>query len=248
MNDSISIQLKILVERAVRPVRAGTGRKMQMREELLAHATSVFEEELARQSDAQAALRATAQRFGDPGALAAQLQGSVPRRSILYSYLEAWWGFSPELWTIVETTAGAFRLATRAGIAASAGMLLAYLPLLLMKEEIARLGVGLPLSIAAASGLYIFALMLFGLWLQQAVSQRSWLQAAAIVVISALIPPEITFMLCAIASWDVAWSFDIATAQLLPSLLLMPVAVICLAIAIDREIRVQQEWAGLVID
>src|SRR5262249_20820162 len=45
MNEFIQIQLKILVERTVRSVRATIGRKRKMREELMAHLTAVFAEE-----------------------------------------------------------------------------------------------------------------------------------------------------------------------------------------------------------
>ena len=51
MNESILTQLKVIVERAVRPVRASTSRKRKMREELLAHVGGVFEEECARLGD-----------------------------------------------------------------------------------------------------------------------------------------------------------------------------------------------------
>ena len=44
MNESTLTRLKIVVERAVRPVRASTARKRKMREELLAHVVGVFEE------------------------------------------------------------------------------------------------------------------------------------------------------------------------------------------------------------
>ena len=51
MNELTLTQLKIIVERAVRPVRASTARKRKMREELLAHVVGVFEEEGARLGD-----------------------------------------------------------------------------------------------------------------------------------------------------------------------------------------------------
>ena len=60
MNESTLTQLKILVERAVRPVRASTARKRKMREELLAHVVGVFEEEAARLGGEEAALERTA--------------------------------------------------------------------------------------------------------------------------------------------------------------------------------------------
>jgi hypothetical protein len=78
MNESTLSQLRILVERAVRPVRASRTRKRRMREELLAHLTAVFEEEAARLGEERGALEQTTQRFGDPTELTGQLQESVP--------------------------------------------------------------------------------------------------------------------------------------------------------------------------
>src|ERR1700736_6369244 len=78
MSELILTQLKVLIERAVRPVRASTSRKRKMREELLAHVMEVFQEETAKLGDERAALRQTEQRFGTPAELTAQLQESVP--------------------------------------------------------------------------------------------------------------------------------------------------------------------------
>jgi ATP-dependent Clp protease ATP-binding subunit ClpC len=78
MHESTLNGLKIIVERAVRPVRASIGRKRKMREELLAHVVGVFEEETARLGDDQAALERTALRFGEPAEVTSQLQESVP--------------------------------------------------------------------------------------------------------------------------------------------------------------------------
>jgi ATP-dependent Clp protease ATP-binding subunit ClpC len=88
MNDVPLHQLRILVERAVRPVRATMVRKRRMREELLAHLTAIFEEEAARLGDEQAALERAAERFGDPAELAAELQQSVPRWDRFLAALE----------------------------------------------------------------------------------------------------------------------------------------------------------------
>ena len=77
MNDSTRTQLKIMVERAVRPVRASFSSKRKMREELLAHVLAVFEEETAKLSDEQNALARTGQRFGNAAELTKQLQASV---------------------------------------------------------------------------------------------------------------------------------------------------------------------------
>jgi len=78
MNESTRTQLMIVVERAVRPVRASISRKRKIREELLAHAIGVFEEESAKLSDERAALERTALRFGNPAEVTNDLQRSVP--------------------------------------------------------------------------------------------------------------------------------------------------------------------------
>jgi hypothetical protein len=67
-----------LVERAVRPVRGSIERKRKMREELLAHLTGIYEEELARVKNPTAAPRAAAERFGDPTQLARELNATLP--------------------------------------------------------------------------------------------------------------------------------------------------------------------------
>jgi hypothetical protein len=83
MNESTLTQLKIVVERAVRPVRASTSRKRKMREELLGHVSGVFEEEFAKLRDERLALERTAQRFGQSGELTEQLQATVPASDVI---------------------------------------------------------------------------------------------------------------------------------------------------------------------
>ncbi len=71
------IELRRHVERIVRPIRASATRKVRMREELLAHLTQMYEEELAAQGDRSTALAAAQVRFGDPAELRQELQGTV---------------------------------------------------------------------------------------------------------------------------------------------------------------------------
>jgi hypothetical protein len=59
-----------------------------MREELLAHVVGVFEEEVARLSDEQAALERTAVRFGDPAEVTSRLQESVPAGDRIARFFE----------------------------------------------------------------------------------------------------------------------------------------------------------------
>jgi hypothetical protein len=78
MNEAAERELKVVVERTVRPVRATLARKRKMREELLAHLMSIFEEERQKAGDEQAALLTAKRRFGDPRELVGQLQQTVP--------------------------------------------------------------------------------------------------------------------------------------------------------------------------
>ncbi|MCC6698722.1 MAG: hypothetical protein IT365_24065 [Candidatus Hydrogenedentes bacterium] len=70
--------LRIHVERIVRPIRASVLRKNKMREELLAHLSSAYEEERAASNTGEEALVRAKQRLGDPDALRAELQSAVP--------------------------------------------------------------------------------------------------------------------------------------------------------------------------
>jgi hypothetical protein len=103
MNESTLTQLKVIVERAVRPVRASTSRKRKMREELLAHVSVVFEEEFAQLGDDRAALVRTALRFGNAAEVTSQLQESVPASDGIRRFWEGRPGES--------TLRGALRLA-----------------------------------------------------------------------------------------------------------------------------------------
>jgi ATP-dependent Clp protease ATP-binding subunit ClpC len=82
----VRLALMKIVERAVRPLPAGTPTKRKMREELLAHLSAIYQEELARLGDSSAAIRSAASRFGDPAALSTELQASLPAHEQL-SYL-----------------------------------------------------------------------------------------------------------------------------------------------------------------
>jgi hypothetical protein len=96
MNDEILTPLKILVERAVRPVHASAACKRKMREELLAHVTGVFEEEAARAGE-RAALARTGERFGDPAALMVELQQAVPAGDAVERFWDCVWGHPHEV-------------------------------------------------------------------------------------------------------------------------------------------------------
>ena len=88
------MQLKY-VERIVRPVRCTTPRKRKMREELLAHLTAIYDEELSRLSDPDAAWATAAERFGMPAELTCELQRSLSWSERVSYYVERWTGWRP---------------------------------------------------------------------------------------------------------------------------------------------------------
>jgi len=84
-----------VVERVVRPIRAGVAHKRKMREELLAHLAAIYEEEQALLDDPAAALKAAAGRLGDPAVLAREFQDAVPAAERLAYHVERWLGWRP---------------------------------------------------------------------------------------------------------------------------------------------------------
>ncbi|HUW62320.1 MAG TPA: permease prefix domain 1-containing protein [Candidatus Bathyarchaeia archaeon] len=71
-------QLKIHVERIIRPIRAAAGRKTKMRNELLAHLVQKAEALMAAGAGETAACAEAIQQLGDPAELRADLQRTVP--------------------------------------------------------------------------------------------------------------------------------------------------------------------------
>lgn len=77
MNEQVLTRLMVIVERAVRPVRAGDAQKLRMREELLDHLTALYEEEFENLHDEAAAIARAEERFGTPGELTEELRQSI---------------------------------------------------------------------------------------------------------------------------------------------------------------------------
>jgi hypothetical protein len=77
LSELVELALRKHVERAVRPVKATSQRKMKMREELLAHLTGIFAEEIECRGNEEAAIAASCERFGPPGEITAELDRSI---------------------------------------------------------------------------------------------------------------------------------------------------------------------------
>ncbi len=80
-------ELMIHIETAVRPLRIPQGRRRKMREELLGHLQGIFDEEQARLSDRNAAVRAAIERFGPTDELSRKLRESLPWYASALSYI-----------------------------------------------------------------------------------------------------------------------------------------------------------------
>jgi ATP-dependent Clp protease ATP-binding subunit ClpC len=82
------IELMKIVERSVRPVPSSTPRKRKMREELLAHLSTIYDEELARSGQAASAFKDAARRFGAPAEVAREFQASLPIHERISNFIE----------------------------------------------------------------------------------------------------------------------------------------------------------------
>jgi hypothetical protein len=243
MNESTLTQLKIIVERAVRPVRASTTRKGKMREELLAHVVGVFEEESAKLGHERAAVERTAVRFGNPTEVTRQLQESVPARDAVRRYWEGRPG-EPEWRTAIRVAwvSGTFALVV-------AILVLAPCTVKLVggwSRETLILSLGAVLTIPA----WLSGLVFLTSFMEKAVhgpEGRSWLKVALVVAGSWL------FMLLWFAAWSwpnwsAEWVYSHPFAIVLAGYLILALHVCALAQSSLLRRRYQEEWEGLPIE
>jgi hypothetical protein len=241
MNESTLTQLKIIVERAVRPVRASTSRKRKMREELLAHVTAVFEEE-SKLGDESAALERTAQRFGTPVELTHQLQAALPTGDTAAWFIEALIGFPPR--------APALRQAARHGLLTSAILAAA---VVIMFVVMGRWSEWLTLERLPAvltplyMGVLMFCATLLGRCMSSALfgpNGRDWPRVIALGVAAWLLVPGVTVAWCFMFTGDFVSSLHEVAPLLLPGFLAPPALLIAVGACIS-EIRHHEEWARL---
>jgi hypothetical protein len=228
MSDPNLTQLKIIVERAVRPVRASTPRKAKMRKELLAHVSDVYEEE-AKVGDEQVALARTQERFGPAAELTGQLQASVPRGDSFARFLED---------LVVRPGESTLRRATRNALMMS----LLFCSAVLLRGQL--------WPIIPAAAVLFFCFTFLNHWMRDALygtSGRSWLRAVLVGGASSLLIPGATFGVCLTITGE-PWSSMRNILPLLPwaiSLTWVPVAVT--AYANEKELRYRREWDSLQI-
>lgn len=236
MNDAVLTELKILVERVVRPLQASSERKAKIRPELLAHITSVFEEELASGVDEPTALRNSAARFGEPHELTRELQNAVPRFDRALRLLEWFAGFPPRS-SVVS------RALQCAGITFLA-FTCAFVPVMILRDRLNEW----PLLFGAPLLPFGFELLV-GL-MRQALdpARRSWRLVVALGLASGPLVPVVTIGVSAAISrqpWESLWN----VAPLVPfAMVLTPLVVLIMAHFTGVGIREHEEWAKLRID
>lgn len=159
MNEAMIKELKVIVERVVRPVNASRWRKNSMRAEMLAHVMEAFEQERDASKDEALALERTKRRFGEPAMITRQLQAAIPKRD----------GY----WRMFESSAN--ETMWQAGLKFAAIELLVYFPVLLFCFWMSNAFGGMSVAETAA----VFGSMAFvPLWLVMPV----WLFGVAIMM------------------------------------------------------------------
>ncbi len=242
MNESTLTHLKILVERAVRPVRASRTHKRKMREELLAHVTAVFEEEAARLGNEAAALDRTGQRFGNPKELTIPLQESVPAGDRIARFLEGRPGES------------ALRAAVRLAGLSTALALIIFVALLFAGAALnvwPTEALLLCVSSLLALPLYLFSLAFLADWMRQALygpAGRSWLKVALVAVGWWLLTLLVLAGLPLLHGIRPSDSDHVVAVVMATSWVGNPLLPFCLAHSSAVRIRDHREWASLRIE
>ncbi len=247
MNESTLENLKVVVERAVRPVRAPTARKRRMREELLAHLSAIFEEEVAKTGDEQAALDRARQRFGDPRALTGQLQETVPRWDRVSTFFE---GFD------LQPGESLLHLAVKHVLTMLAGYAI-LMPGGVLSLVVRGRQYEIPAALWAVLVVFVASTLLYvplvvmpykiGRVLYGSDAERSWRKAAWYGLASLAFFPAMAFGTYWPATFDLAASL----AQLRFACLFAPAAPVVFFVMARRafgDMRYKEEWASLEID
>jgi hypothetical protein len=243
MTDSTH-EFKILVERAVRPVRAPRTRKKAMRNELLAHLSDVFEDELAKLNDESRALANTHSRFGDAAALTDELQHTVTlrqRAGVFFEQLD--WTRPMPLRALVARHA-------LVGLASIFFVFLLILPMIFLDGRRQTLEFAVRAAIMQGVFVGLFGCVMGGLCptlgdaLFGDAQQRSWRRAAWCLLASVTFLPVFAFVFYFGLSGDLAASLS----HFAYACWFAPVfPLLCTAISweIHREHTYDREWAAL---
>jgi len=244
MNQEISTPLKIIVERVVRPVVALNNQKRQLREELLAHVTAVFEDEHERTGNVQSALEATRNRLGDPTLLSAELQREIPGRHRAAVALEILERDSNK--SLLRMAAIHFGLAIAFLLVT---FLLFGLPVAFFRGRLHEIGAILRVVgvMSITMGSITFAVCFGADRMGRAVAAKKWRQAFWFVGLATLFLPFWSFATYWALTSDLAASLDhLKFACLFAPF--VPVGLILVSRQLADEVRHREEWASLDLD
>ncbi|MEN6365643.1 MAG: hypothetical protein ABFC88_02380 [Thermoguttaceae bacterium] len=247
MNDEILKELKIVVEKAVRPVRATMARKRQMREELLTHLTAIFDEEVGNLGDEPAALIQAKLRFGDPRELTSQLQQSVSKRGWM-AYLVEKYNYQS-----AQTVRHLFATSLLWACLMTVAMMLTGLSISLLRGRPHDLGMFLHVSLV--TGVAVPTLMFLWLFLSERIARalygreadRSLPKVLLFCLASLAILPAFAFLSYFAGSFDLVASLAHLrfACYFAPT---MPVILLLFARVVAEETHYKQHWASLEIE
>ena len=248
MNDSTNRDLKTLVERVVRPLRASDASIRRIREELLAHLLAIFESEVAEVPDELVALERTKARFGDPQFIAQDLQRSIPLASRVRSYFDFLW--------FVDSHQSTWLIARRSALFTFVGYLGLVLPafLILSVSRPEKLPASLAAVVALVAACFVsaftFSFMLFAVSISRTMhpaGDRSTLRLALLCIASLAIFPGLAFVSVGLLSGDLSESL----VHLRRGCYFAPIAPL-MFLAMSRqfaeEMRYHGEWSELEIE
>jgi hypothetical protein len=245
MIDETRTKLMVLVERAVRPVRASVSRKREMREELLAHVTGIFEEQVEKSGDERIALERTTQRFGDPREISDELRSSVPRWNRIQGFLQGG-RFEPgesSLHFTANYTLGPVMIYAIAVV----GMF--GITLLTGRWRDFTITLQVMPVLTAVSAVFVLFLLHFGSKISRALygsdSERSVRTVISYCSASVFLLPMVVTLIYWGAGLGVPKSTLLLACALAPAI---PVLVVLMARQMADEVRPDEEWARLDFD
>jgi len=248
MNDTTLNELKIVVERSVRPIKACLPRKRQMREELLAHLTAIFEEEAEKIGDDHRALDQAKRRFGDPSDLTAQLQNTVPFWDRTYYYLDKW-GYQPG----ESMLCCVFKFFLSFAVAYGFLVLVFGIPSLLFRGRQNEIGVMLHIVFYTFIAIWILCNAL--LFLAERLARAFFLEGSKPSLRMKVFYSLMSFLFCPVFAFLCYWTFTGDFAASLVRLRIgcymapaTPLLFLWLARQMAEEIRYKRQWASLNID
>lgn len=247
MNEITHKALMVEVERAVRPVRASHVRKLRMREELLAHLTAIFEEEIARSGDEETAMQQARIRFGDPRELAGELQQAVPKRDRLRFLLDQ---------VVFQSSDSLLRLTVKYLLGTAVIFALSVVILLLSLWVRGRDPIfGTRIYVVGVMSAIIMGFMMLGILFIERLrktffadeSRHSGVRAVIDILLCICAFPLLAFINYAALTGDLSASltYFFTGCFFAP---VAPVIFILMARQYDREMRVQEKWTSLEVD